>query len=515
MGVVYLAEQEYPIHRRVALKVIKIGMETREVVARFEAERQALALMDHPCIAQMYDAGSTSEGRPYFAMEYVAGIPITNYCDRHRLPMASRLDLFVRVCGAIQHAHQKGVIHRDIKPSNILVTVEDGKPLPKVIDFGVAKATHQRLTERTLFTQHGVLIGTPAYMSPEQAEMGELGVDTTTDIYSLGVVLYELLIGALPFEPEMLRRAGYGEIQRIIREREPLRPSARLSSQYDTAMLVALRRQTKLPTLVRQLKGDLDWIALKAMAKERTRRYPSASELAADIERHLRTEPVSARPPSLTYRARKFLHKYRAAVVAVALGVTASTAISIVVQTRNVVAATSRAIIAEGALIQRFVLHHIMSTVSKNPTLQWTDAVANNEGLRDALDSAVFAQTVTGVAICDMGGRVVVASDPSIERCPAGQPISALASIDFLGVMRGTPRNVNYVASQALIRTSDGAEVGSIRVQLSGLFVAEEFYRALRLAAISCIGQVFLVVIVVTGASWFVFRRDYRLLSSS
>ena len=323
MGVVYLAEQEHPFRRRVALKVIKIGMDTREVVARFEAERQALALMDHACIAHVYDAGATPEGRPYFVMEYVAGIPITEYCDKHRLPMSERLDLFVQVCGAIQHAHQKGVIHRDIKPSNLLVTVHDGKPQPKVIDFGVAKATHQRLTEKTLFTQHGVLIGTPAYMSPEQAEMSELAVDTTTDIYSLGVVLYELLIGALPFDPESLRRAGYAEIQRIIREEQPARPSARLSSLHAAATLVAQQRQTEVPTLLRALKGDLDWITLKAMDKDRTRRYASASELAADVSRHLNKEPVLARPATGLYHARKFVRRHRSAVAVAVLAAAA------------------------------------------------------------------------------------------------------------------------------------------------------------------------------------------------
>jgi serine/threonine protein kinase len=254
MGVVYLAEQQTP-HRRVALKVIKAGMDTRQVVARFEAERQALALMDHPNIATVFDAGETPAGRPYFAMEYVAGVPITDYCDRHQLSTRDRLALFLQVCSAIQHAHQKGVIHRDIKPSNVLVTLLEGTPVPKVIDFGVAKAINQRLTEKTLFTQLGLLVGTPEYMSPEQAEMTGLDIDTTTDIYAMGVLLYELLVGALPFDSARLRRAGYAEIQRIIREEEPLKPSTRLSSLGATATDVARRRQTDLASLARELIG--------------------------------------------------------------------------------------------------------------------------------------------------------------------------------------------------------------------------------------------------------------------
>ena len=316
MGVVYLAEQQQPIRRRVALKVIKLGMDTREVVARFESERQALALMDHPNIAKVFDAGTTDDGRPYFAMERVPGVRITDYCDRHRLSNPARLRIFGDVCAAIQHAHQKGLIHRDIKPSNVLVMVQDGQPVPKVIDFGVAKATNQRLSEKTVFTWQGMLIGTPEYMSPEQAEMSGLDVDTTTDIYSLGVLLYELLVGALPFDQATLRRAGYAEIQRIIREEEPVRPSTRLSSLGATASEVAARRQTDLGSLQRQLRGDLDWIALKAMEKDRTRRYQSASELAADVARHLADDPVVARPPSVPYRLTKLLRKNKVPVAA-------------------------------------------------------------------------------------------------------------------------------------------------------------------------------------------------------
>ena len=314
MGIVYLAEQETPIRRRVALKVIKLGMDTQEVIARFESERQALAMMNHPNIAQVHDAGTTERGAPYFVMEYVAGLPVADYCDKHRLSTRERLELFVPACRAIQHAHQKGIIHRDIKPSNLLVTVQDGRPVPKIIDFGVAKATNQRLTEKTVFTQQGYLIGTPEYMSPEQAEMTGLDVDTTTDIYSLGVLLYELLVGALPFDPKTLRRAGFDEIRRMIREDEPPKPTTRLSGLGQLAKEIAQKRRTDVDSLEREIGGDLEWIVLKAMEKDRTRRYPSSSELAADIERHLRHEAVSACPPSSAYRVRKFVRRHRVGV---------------------------------------------------------------------------------------------------------------------------------------------------------------------------------------------------------
>jgi eukaryotic-like serine/threonine-protein kinase len=332
MGTVYLAEQEEPIRRQVALKVIKRGMDTREVIARFESERQALALMSHPGIAKVFDAGTTPDGLPYFVMEHVPGIPITEYCDRNRLSADERLRLFIEVCDAVQHAHQKGIIHRDLKPSNVLVTVEEANPRPKVIDFGVAKALRQRLTEKTLFTQRGVLVGTPGYMSPEQAEMADLDVDTRTDIYSLGALVYELLVGAVPFDPKRLREAGWAEMQRIIREEEPVKPSTRISNLGDTATTIADNRQTDPPTLRRELRGDLDWITLKALEKDRTRRYGTAAELAADIERHLRHEPVVASPPDPIYRLRKFVRRHRVPVIAAsltALGLMAATAISL------------------------------------------------------------------------------------------------------------------------------------------------------------------------------------------
>ena len=340
-GVVYVAEQTEPVRRRVALKVIKLGMDTKQVVARFEAERQALAMMDHPNIAKVLDAGTTDVGRPFFVMELVRGIRITDYCDQANLSTKERLDLFIKVCQAIQHAHQKGIIHRDIKPSNILVMLHDGVPVPKVIDFGIAKATEGRLTDNTVYTQLHQFIGTPAYMSPEQAEMSGLDIDTRSDIYSLGVLLYELLAGSTPFDAKELMASGIDAMRKTIREKEPVRPSTKLSQTLVAADVRRLkssssdkpaaeeevrassRRLLRVKETITALRGDLDWIVMKCLEKDRTRRYETANGLAADLKRHLNSEPVVARPPSTAYRFQKLLRRNKVMSAATALVLTA------------------------------------------------------------------------------------------------------------------------------------------------------------------------------------------------
>jgi len=314
MAVVYMAEQEQPIRRRVALKIIKLGMDTRQVIARFEAERQALALMDHPNIAKVFDAGATETGRPYFVMELVQGVSITEYCDRNSLGTKDRLRLFLQVCHAVQHAHQKGIIHRDLKPSNVMVTHHDGKPVPKVIDFGIAKATNQRLTEKTLFTRYAHIIGTPAYMSPEQAELSDVDIDTRSDIYSLGILLYELLTGTTPFSEEALREAGYLEMRRVVQEQEPAKPSTKLSTLGEMLTTIAEHRGVSADVLRRTIRGDLDWVVMKSLEKQRARRYDSASAFLEDIQRYLDHKPVRAGPPTAWYVTRRFLQRHGALV---------------------------------------------------------------------------------------------------------------------------------------------------------------------------------------------------------
>ena len=346
MGTVYLAEQTEPVRRRVALKVVKPGMDSRQVLARFEAERQALAMMDHPNIARVLDAGTTPNGRPYFAMELVKGVPITKFCDDRKLTPRERLELFMPVCQAVQHAHQKGVIHRDLKPSNVLVALYDDKPVPKVIDFGIAKAAGTKLTEQTIFTEFGAIIGTLEYMSPEQAQLNQLDIDTRSDVYSLGVLLYELLTGTTPMDRKALGQAALLDMLRLIREAETPRPSLRLSTAAGLPSIAANRglEPKKLSGLVR---GDLDWIVMKALEKDRSRRYETANALARDLERHLNNEDVEACPPSAAYRLRKFARRHR-----VGLSVGATVAAALVVATAVSTWQAVRATRAERAAVE-------------------------------------------------------------------------------------------------------------------------------------------------------------------
>jgi serine/threonine protein kinase/Flp pilus assembly protein TadD len=377
MGMVYLAEQEQLIRRRVALKIIKPGMDSKKVLARFEAERQALALLDHPNIAQVHDAGTADSGRPYFVMEYVKGTPITEFCDRHTMNIEQRLRLFQQVCGAIQHAHQKGIIHRDIKPSNILVTSENDNFIPKIIDFGVAKALIQPLTERTLITEESQLLGTPEYMSPEQIESANEDIDTRSDIYSLGVLLYELLTGVLPFDSDTLRTGGIENIRKVIRETDPNTPSTRLTRLGDKAATIAQNRQMEIQTLKKRLRKELEWIPLKAMRKERSQRYRSASELADDIENYLSGTPLIAGPPSTIYRLNKFVCRNRALVTGFAavlilliIGVVGIAIFAIKAERRH----------AEAQMISNFLRNDVLSSARQ--------IIGREATVRDVLDAA-------------------------------------------------------------------------------------------------------------------------------
>lgn len=345
MGEVWRAEQTEPFHRTVALKVIKAGMDTKAVVARFESERQALALMDHPNIAQVYDAGATAEGRPYFVMEYVPGVPITDYCDKRCLTIRERLKLFIQACEGVQHAHQKAIIHRDLKPSNVLVEELDQKPVPKIIDFGLAKATGQRLTDATMFTEVGAMVGTPAYMSPEQADSNERNIDTRTDVYALGVILYELLVGTLPFGAQELREAGLEAMLHKIRQQEAPRPSTKIKALGDSSKNAAANRREQPQTWERHLRGELDWITMKALEKDRARRYGSPSDLAADIQRYLLNQPVLAGPPTAAYRASKFIrrHRFGVSVAATAAVLLLAVTAALALQARRIARERDRA----------------------------------------------------------------------------------------------------------------------------------------------------------------------------
>jgi serine/threonine protein kinase/tetratricopeptide (TPR) repeat protein len=367
MGEVWLAEQAKPVRRKVALKIIKAGMDTAQVVARFEAERQALALMDHPAIARVFEAGATAEGRPYFAMEYVRGESITAYCVRHGLTIRERIGLFLQTCDGVQHAHQKGIIHRDLKPSNVLVTLQDDRPVPKIIDFGVAKATTQPLTDRTLHTELGTFLGTPEYMSPEQAEMGGLDVDTRTDVYSLGAIFYELLTGVMPFDSKTLREKGLDDLRRTLREVDPPRPSTRVTNAAASARDQPATRVSPAQ-LASDLKGDLDWITMKALEKDRTRRYGSASDLAADLRRHLENQPVLAGPPSTMYRVRKFVRRNRGGVAAAVILVVllAGFGVTMAVQARRLTIERDRASREEASAraLSDFLRHDVLAQAS-------------------------------------------------------------------------------------------------------------------------------------------------------
>jgi serine/threonine protein kinase/tetratricopeptide (TPR) repeat protein len=423
-GVVYMAEQHDPVRRKVALKVVKPGMDSRQVLARFDAERQALAIMDHPNIARVFDGGMTDTGRPYFVMELVKGEPITSYCDTHQLSPRQRLELFVQVCDAVQHAHQKGIIHRDIKPSNVLVAMHDTTPVVKVIDFGVAKALGQELTERTLFTGFAQLLGTPLYMSPEQAGESAIDVDTRSDIYSLGVLLYELLTSTTPFDKERFRKAAQDEIRRIIREEEPPRPSTRLSESRDRLPSISAQRHTEPAKLTKLIRGELDWIVMKALEKDRARRYETASGFARDVERYLRDEQVLACPPSATYRLRKLTRRYR-----VPLAVATSFVLLLVVAS---VVSTWRAVRARRAEADALYQRDAKDEARR-------DAVAQAQRAKEMLDFLVGA---LGTADPSKGGRTVTVAEvldraeKDLETSLADQPLSRANLLRAIGKSR-------------------------------------------------------------------------------
>ena len=466
-GVVYMAEQDEPIHRRVALKIIKLGMDTKSVIARFDAERRALALMDHPNIAKVLDAGATDTGRPFFVMELVRGIKITEYCDENKCSTSERLELFIQVCRAVQHAHQKGIIHRDLKPSNILVTINDGFPVPKVIDFGIAKATQGRLTNQTVFTAFEQFIGTPAYMSPEQAVMTSLDVDTRSDIYSLGVLLYELLTGRTPFDTNDLLKIGLDEMRRTICEREPARPSTRLSTLGEVELTAtATRRRTEPPHLLHAVKDDLDWIVMKCLEKERARRYETANDLARDLERHLNNEPVVARPPDNLYRIKKLILRNK-------LAVGAATALAVVLTTASFVSAWE-AVRARQAQAAEAKQRRVAEAAQQRAQL------AESAG-REKLREAYLAQAQAGRWSGRMGRRYegltvlgkAAAIRPGLDLRNEAIACMALADLQRIRVLPGAewnglvsldPQYEHYAATDAggnvrICRVEDSSEI--------------------------------------------------------
>jgi serine/threonine protein kinase/WD40 repeat protein len=427
-GVVYMAEQEKPVHRRVALKVIKLGMDTKQVVARFEAERQAVAQMDHPNIAKVLDAGATGKGRPYFAMELVGGLKITDYCDINQLTTTERLQLFVQVCRAIQHAHQKGIIHRDIKPSNVLVAQHDGVAVPKVIDFGIAKATQGKLTDQTLFTAFEQFIGTPVYMSPEQAELGGLDVDTRSDIYSLGVLLYELLTGKTPFQMDSSKAAGVEAIRRTVVKKEPIKPSTRLSTMREEQLTnVARARQIDAPKLLKLIRGDLDWIVMKCLEKDRGRRYETANGLAMDIERYLGDEPVLARPPSTVYQLRKFVTRNRLAALS-----TVAISLSLILGT---IVSTWEAIKATRAEKEQSRLRQEAQAAKKDATEKlWGSYAAEARARRLSRESGMSFESLAAI-------QKAAAIRPSLKL--RNEAIAALAQADIRWLKGKTFNNMH------------------------------------------------------------------------
>jgi serine/threonine protein kinase/Tfp pilus assembly protein PilF len=466
MAVVYMAEQTEPIHRKVALKIIKLGMDTKSVIARFEAERQALAMMDHPNIAKVLDAGATETGRPYFVMELVKGTSITDFCDINNLSTQKRLNLFILVCNAVQHAHQKGIIHRDIKPNNVMVTLHDGIPVPKVIDFGIAKATNQKLTEKTLFTRYAQLIGTPAYMSPEQAEMSNLDVDIRSDVYSLGTLLYELLIGTTPFDSEYLHSKGYGEIQRIIREEMPIKPSTKISTMGGALIKVSECRNASPDDLRKQISADIDWIVMKTLEKDRDRRYSSVSEFAADVKRYLNNELVLAGPPNATYRINKFIKRHRVVVAA-------STTIATVIVIGLVISTTlylrmHQALNAISLLESKVEIDSKLSTAQKlYAEGRYQSALDEIEAMFDVQNMGSEAQLLKAQLLVEVGrpkdAEAQLLQLTKTEPVIAGAAYSLLAQINI-----GTDKNkVEEYETLAASMLPETAEAYSLRAMTS------------------------------------------------